>query len=132
MLPAGKYYVGDLCYVMTDAEWDEICAMTLKDGDVLDGEFTLSDGRRFAMYSTLFGDGEYNDRHGRCYPVDSGSIGCIEVSGLSSEDQANAEDNNIIEFDQPFDTEATASGVIRIGHISIPTASQNDAMLFED
>ena len=27
MMPAGKYYVGDLCYVMTDAEWDEMCGL---------------------------------------------------------------------------------------------------------
>ena len=32
MFPAGKYYVGDLCYVMHD-EWDEVCGLFFKGRD---------------------------------------------------------------------------------------------------
>lgn len=41
-MPAGRYYIGDLCYVMHD-EWDEFC-------DHLDypGERKLKDGRKYA------------------------------------------------------------------------------------
>ena len=45
MMPAGKYYIGDLCYVMTDDEWREICAIIIKGNQCLDGEFELPDGR---------------------------------------------------------------------------------------
>jgi hypothetical protein len=29
-MPAGRYYIGDLCYVMHD-EWDEACALFFPD-----------------------------------------------------------------------------------------------------
>ena len=35
MFPAGKYYVGDLCYVMHD-EWDEVCGLFFKGRDGMD------------------------------------------------------------------------------------------------
>ena len=53
MMLAGQYYVGDLCYVMTDDEWDQLCSITIKDHKCLEGEFNLPDGRRFAMYGTM-------------------------------------------------------------------------------
>ena len=60
-MPAGKYYIGDLCYVMSDAEWEEFCSITIDGHNVIDGEFQLKDGRRFATYGTAFGDGVYSD-----------------------------------------------------------------------
>ena len=42
-MPAGKYYVGDLCYVMTDEEWEEFCGITINGNKCIDGEFQLSD-----------------------------------------------------------------------------------------
>ena len=38
-MPAGRYYIGDLCYVMSDEEWDEFCSLTIKDNKCFDGEF---------------------------------------------------------------------------------------------
>ena len=52
----GKYYVGDLCYVMDD-EWDDVCSLIIQGNECVDGEFTLPDGRRFASYGTMYGDG---------------------------------------------------------------------------
>ena len=34
-MPAGKYYIGDLCYVMSDKEWEEFCSLTIKDNKCL-------------------------------------------------------------------------------------------------
>jgi len=51
MMKAGTYYIGDLCYVM-HPEWDEFCALTISGHNVLDGEFNLKDGRRFATFTT--------------------------------------------------------------------------------
>lgn len=69
MMPAGRYWVGDLCYVLHDA-WDDVCQLG-------EGVHTLTDGRCVAMFATLHGDGIYDDDHGNCYGVDSGTLGCI-------------------------------------------------------
>jgi hypothetical protein len=80
-MKAGTYYVGDLCYVLHD-EWDEVCELIIKDNVCLDGEFTLRDGRRFAIYGTAYGDGNYFDQNGKSYDVDAGSIGCILMNDI--------------------------------------------------
>lgn len=82
MMPAGRYYVGDLCYVMTDEEWSEFCDITIKGNECLDGEFQFKDGRRFASYGTMYGDGGYRDQYGNNYSVDAGLIGCIKVEDI--------------------------------------------------
>ena len=81
-MPAGKYYVGDLCYVMDNDEWRQVCARTIQGEKIADGEFELPDGRRFAIYSTAYGDGGYYDQYGHTYSVDAGSIGCILMSDM--------------------------------------------------
>ena len=66
-MPAGRYYVGDLCYVMHDV-WDEVCDLVFPyDGRGVYGKFKLKDGREFAVYSTAYGDGTYYDGMGRKY-----------------------------------------------------------------
>ena len=80
MMPAGRYYVGDLCYVMSNEEWDEVCGLLFEgrnDHGVNQGEFTLKDGRRFASYNTKYGDGVYESNMNTTHSVDSGNIGCI-------------------------------------------------------
>ena len=75
MMPAGEYYIGDLCYVMTDEEWEEFCSITISTDDkCLDGEFQLKDGRRFATYGTMYGDGIYYDHYGYDNLLDFGAI----------------------------------------------------------
>ena len=130
MMPAGRYYVGDLCYVMTDEEWKECCELFFAGRDdhgVNDGEFTLKDGRRFASYSTAYGDGVYWDQHKNCYSVDAGLIGCILESDIKSEKYDNILDlAAIIDFDKPFVTgggryDKDSDGVIQIGSVMIET-----------
>lgn len=109
---AGTYYVGDLCYILSDV-WDEVCDHW---GDDV---FTLKDGRKVAMLSTMYGDGGYEDQFGNNYDVDSGTIGCVKVDGLPEGSWGN---NNamIVKFDNPFNVDAS-NGVICIGHIHIDT-----------
>jgi len=71
-LPVGRYWIGDLCYVM-NGEWDEVCEMLREDRT---GVLQLKDGRRFAIFGTMCGTSG-NDNQGHHYPCDSGTIGCI-------------------------------------------------------
>ena len=83
-LPKGEYYIGDLCYVMTDSEWSEVCKLTIKGRECLSGVFTLPDGRKFAMYGTAYGDGTYQSNENTFHSVDSGTIGCILKSDIAA------------------------------------------------
>ena len=126
-MPPGKYYVGDLCYVMTNEEWREFCDITLDGQKVKDGEFEFKDGRRFATYSTAFGDGVYHDQYGHSYSVDAGLIGCILVEDIKADKYDNLLDlGAILEFDTEFVTsggrgESWWEGTIQFGYVYIET-----------
>lgn len=121
MMVAGQYYVGDLCYVMTDEEWDEFCDLTIKGNRCLGGEFALSDGRIFATYNTKWGDGEYKSNRGTSHCVDSGSIGCILVSDIRANKYDDLEGlGAIIDFNGPFST-GENNGMIYFGELEIET-----------
>ena len=120
-MPAGKYYVGDLCYVMTDDEWQQVCARTIQGNKIVDGEFELDDGRRFAIYGTAYGDGEYYDQYGHTYSVDAGSIGCILMSDIRANKYDNILDLGAVqEFAEPFETDSQG-GQLKFGHVMIDT-----------
>ena len=129
MMPAGVYYVGDLCYVMTDTEWNEFCNITIKGNKCLEGEFEFADGRKFATYGTAWGDGVYKDQYGNEYSVDAGLIGCFLLDDIVAEkyDIATIKDlGTVVEFTEDFSTSAGRGtegwdGVIRIGPVRIET-----------
>ncbi len=124
-MPAGKYYIGDLCYVM-HPEWDEFCELTIKGERCLDGEFTLADGRRFASFGTAYGDGTYRSNIGTEHSVDAGLIGCIRVEDIRDTEYDNIEElGAIVEFDQPFEV-SEDQGLIVFGHVQIETAGGYD------
>lgn len=122
MMPPGKYYVGDLCYVM-HPQWDEFCDITIGQ-EIRDGEFTLSTGVRFASYSTFHGDGSYFDQENRAYGVDAGLIGCIRFDDIDDPDP-QIHGGQIIEFKEPFET-SEDGGVISFGHIRIDTKGEDE------
>ena len=122
VMPAGTYYVGDLCYVLKD-RWDEVCSHIIKEHAVLDGMFKMKSGVTFASYTTKYGDGMYNDQRGGEYAVDAGLIGCVKVNSLAEEVDVNSTLGNIVTFDRPFICYNTREGVIHIGHLEIDTAA---------
>ena len=73
------YWVGDLCYVLHDV-WDEVCDLVPFDNS--EHEFELADGRKFILFSTAYGDGEYTDQNGNRYGVDAGVIGAIKLADI--------------------------------------------------
>lgn len=129
-MPAGKYYVGDLCYVMHEV-WDEACGLFFQgrnDHGCNEGEFNLKDGRRFVSINTKYGDGEYYDQFGNSYGVDAGLIGCIKLKDIDM----NCGDNftrggNIIDFPTDFNCSyEDENGKIIIGHLVIETDPEYD------
>jgi hypothetical protein len=122
-MPAGTYYIGDLCYVM-HPEWDEFCDITIEGNNCLGGEFALKDGRKFATYSTMYGDGTYRSNIGSYHSVDAGLIGCIRIEDIR-DPEATMEQmrdlGTIVEFDEPFET-SESEGVITFGCVEIDTA----------
>ena len=119
-----KYYVGDLCYVLTREEWDRVgyaidfgvdqntyneedgydCEGCL-DPELFDWD-NLGAERPFYIFSTAFGDGQYNDQEGNPYSVDSGTIGAIRVDYISDKGLLEQAVSNglghIHEFDEEF------------------------------
>lgn len=131
-MKAGKYYVGDLCYVMNDA-WDEVGGLIFEgrtDHGCNEGEFTLKDGRRFAMYSTAYGDGTYPSNIDTTHCVDSGTIGCILVTDIKDNTDSQERMKElaaIVEFNNDFET-STDGRVIMFDNMEIDT----DPMMDED
>lgn len=118
MMPAGKYYVGDLCYVM-HPEWHEVC--DLLDGD--EGVYSLKDGRKFACLNTYYGDGVYTSNIGTKHSVDAGVIGCIRVCDIRDEEYTEEHINElgaIINFYEPFFV-WNEDGVLCFGQVRIDT-----------
>lgn len=118
MMPAGKYYVGDLCYVM-HPEWNEVC--DLLDGG--EGEFTLKDGRKFASLNTYYGDGVYTSNMGTEHSVDAGLIGCIRVCDILDDEYTQEHTKELgafIDFQEPFEV-WNDDGILCFGHIRIDT-----------
>ncbi len=95
------YFAGDLCYVLSDAEWDVLCAVVPSRTEMIeqtnteegyDCEFFLNgedplDPRSFICFNTAYGDGEYLDQNGKAYSVDSGTLGLIDVDYISEQDK---------------------------------------------
>lgn len=124
MMPSGKYYIGDLCYVMSD-DWDEVLDLTIaKDGKLLEGEFEMKNGRRFAMYSTKHGDGMYRSNIGTKHAVDSGTIGCILVNDIIDIPKCDIDEKlgAVVTIDRSFST-GSRDGLIVFGDVIINTDS---------
>ena len=117
-LPAGKYYIGDLCYVVEN--WEEYHQLFFPNegNDQHVGVFTNSEGVKFANYGTAYGDGVYFDEEKNEYAVDSGSIGCIPIEAIQEPHALG----NVVDFPVEFDCEFLEhSGTIRIGDVFIDT-----------
>jgi hypothetical protein len=128
MMPAGQYYIGDLCYVMDDV-WDEFCDITTDGQDCLQGKFTLADGREFVTFSTRYGDGEYPTNTGARLGVDAGLIGCIATKDIDMTQFETQwrhtrllELGTVVTFKVPFSCHGNqATGRIRFGHVLVRT-----------
>jgi len=120
MLPAGEYYIGDLCYVFSHPKWDELLAATnyLQNDD---GVFQFGN-ILLACYGTAYGDGTYADNNLDVeIGVDSGTIGCMLLTDIEPEMLDRAKEcGAIYTFTKPFKT-YEEDGTIRFGNRWIDT-----------
>jgi hypothetical protein len=129
-MPAGRYYIGDLCYVM-HPEWNEVCELFFPPGAPgrgVEGEFTLADGRRFASFGTAYGDGGYRSNINTDHSVDSGSIGCIRLEDIRDKEYTPKfllDLGAFVEFDKPFEVSSDGS-VLVFGHVRIDTGYDDE------
>lgn len=70
VLPAGRYYIGDLCYALKN----EIYHGVFGDTAYSEGLYKMSD-EQFFVSRTKYGDGSYKGTNGFEYGVDAGIIG---------------------------------------------------------
>lgn len=125
---AGQYYIGDLCYVIDDELWGDVCDKHFGDEE----DFTIR-GNRLFMAGTAYGDGSYDVQgaDGVCL-VDSGTIGCLRVDTMESslvlKNMSREElfDGGIVvTFDQYFEVSCDG-GVFNFGHIVVDTEGNDD------
>lgn len=90
-LPAGTYYIGDLCYVIgkEDKDWmdflnNSFWRVAPERGPNCGGPVDYKGHKGFAAY-TAHGDGCYQDQWYNEYPVDAGMIGIIPVEACEVE-----------------------------------------------
>lgn len=123
-MEAGTFYVGDLCYVLNDS-WDEFCKLTIRDEECVSGGFRFADGREFVSFTTIYGDGTYEDNELRQYPVDAGLIGCIRVDDMDCDVEDVCDGGQIIKFEKPFVCELV-DGILYFGKVAIDLDPSDD------
>jgi hypothetical protein len=125
LLPAGDYYIGDLCYVIPDDEsWSDFLDgywATLEYNSTQDygGGFKFR-GRDIFAANTAYGDGSYLGSNDKRYDVDAGLIGAlpVELCSLPAADHGDIET-----FSEPF-WALYDNGKFMIGDIVIRTAGE--------
>lgn len=131
-LPAGKWWIGDPCYVFPHDgpmgnKWDELLDEvdffeTLSYGDLDDGKIKVW------AASTAYGDGRYVGSNGKAFPVDAGLIG---IAPMETVEYLNRTDNDLeycgafVEFKESFVVESR-NGNFFFGHIGIDTSDYYD------
>ena len=126
ILSAGKYWIGDPCYVLgrktTKFDWNEFCNFCF-DGDPSgrknEGVVTHQ-GITFAFYGTAHGDGGYYDLAGNEYGVDAGLLACIPLESIPNATEEEMDLGHIHEFEDEFET-SYRDGLISFGHVNIDT-----------
>jgi len=115
-LKAGRYWVGDLCYIIDRENWNTVCKFLGDGSKMREGVFDLL-GRQGAIFGTAYGDGGYYDQEGNEYGVDSGTLGIFPAGVFSSPTESGG---HIFDFPEDFTVECI-NGEMRFGRIRIPT-----------
>jgi len=114
---AGDYYVGDLCYVLSDEDYHYLLYISVFSNNMLrwQGEFN---GYPLFVAPTSYGDGVYVDDDGDEYFVDSGRIGIVPVEMINPNKRADL--GQIISFETDFEVYYD-DGIFIFGDLVIDT-----------
>jgi hypothetical protein len=130
-LPAGKYYIGDLCYVFEDEEWDNFFSDTLNQPDEGQHRFAITNGgfevngKKLWYHGTAYGDGGYPDQNGHIYSVDAGLIGVLPFELVVHKYENLYRLGNVVEYDYDFEC-SYEDGTFYIGPLRIPTGDDEE------
>jgi len=113
---AGKYVLGDPCYVVPDLDWQDL----LKSCEYFEQPIGEVHGHQVLGFSTRWGDGTYADNQHRHYPVDAGLIGLVPIEYAIGVDP---ELSQVVEFKNSTTCTRTSDGVLTFGNIVINTDS---------
>lgn len=80
-LPAGTYYIGDICYVLDDVVYESVFGETGYE----EGLYMKDSKKFFLVGQTSWGDGEFSGSDGCKYLVDAGVIGIVSEELISSD-----------------------------------------------
>ena len=123
VLPPGRYFVGDPCYVIPDNLWSDFCDITFESQTYTIEEFR---GHLMLAGSTAYGDGRYADNNGQTYGVDSGMLGIVpEALWLNAPEREIAGYGQIVEFGTMFPASCN-NGVFSFGPIFIDTQHDDE------
>jgi hypothetical protein len=145
MMVNGRYFVGDLCSILSENAWKELDVLShVKENKYgTEGHFILSNGRVLVIFHLPNGDGVYPDQKDRKYYVSSGTIGITLVEGLEVEygDIDNKKEDwdsklemsgNIIDYKKGFVCMSTSIVNSSVGPISTMAFGENVVVNSDD
>lgn len=109
MMPAGNYFIGDICYIIRDEIEQK-------------NEITISQykGHKIVTINTHEGNGIFGDQQGNVYCVDSGRIGLIPIELIENNNLNLASLGRFVNFENEFECK-TDGKILSFGHIMIKT-----------
>lgn len=102
IIPAGRYYIGDLGYGLLDHIYDYVFGGTVYEAGLYKNE---ERNTFFFLGNTFGGDGDYKGSDGFNYSVDSGTIGICPVELLTHEDHVKGL-GKVYSFKKPVECSA--------------------------
>lgn len=124
VLPAGSYYIGDLCYIIPAAAWGDLCDQWFKDG--ADSITAIYNSKECYAFNTAYGDGTYPGSDGFNYPVDAGIIGIISADSVTLKNPGELDEAFTLKtFESDF-TISTDGETLIFGDLVIETGDEEE------
>ena len=122
ILPAGRYFIGDICYALSDFVYNEIWGDNF---GFREGLYNHQKGT-FVMGRAMYGNGDYLGTDGRVYAIDSGIVGMVSWDLVDNKD---CKSGSVHEFSESIYFCITGEGhfIFSSGKVKlvIDTASKN-------
>ncbi len=96
--PAGKYYIGDLCYALYENIYDNVFG-----GRSYESGIYTRGSSFFMVDNTAYGDGDYEGSDGYHYLVDAGIIGICSEDMIDPNNSSWKSGGKIHTFDRPVE-----------------------------